>query len=277
VVAVSGEQANNDAPSFNEITREYQSSPTIENYVRLRRKYPHIPPQIGTTGEIEFVFAMAEDLLSFGIDPSLVEGAMEADKAAQAELSLVLLELIIERQKRQKDGETHIVSRKKVISDTFVNYLIATCLDALDWNQDLAISPELAVLLKHQLGPITSRYESEEDKRQKQHEAMMVALQIAANGETPSYRKIAHAMGVEATTVMRWFRDQSFISEAKTFVGVIKELRPPVSVDPTTRSKGKKLNASDNGNGAEKKKNAHSLDEFISHDHKRRQRCAEIL
>jgi hypothetical protein len=101
---------------------------------------------------------------------------------------------------------------------------------------------------------------------------MMVALQIAANGETPSYRKIAHAMGVEATTVMRWFPDQSFISEAKTFVGVIKELRPPVSLAQRHLRRLKKLNASDNGNGAEKKKNAHSLD-----DHKRRQRCAVIL
>ena len=233
------ERAKSDAADLNEIAREYQASPTIENYVRLRRKYPHVPLQIGTTGEIEFVFAMADDLLSYGIDPSLVEGAMEADKADQAELSLVLLELIIERQKRQTNGETHVVSRKKVISDTLVNYLIAACLDALDWGSDLKISSELVVLIKNQLGPIISRYEFEEDKRQKTIEARNIALQIAANGETPSYRKIAHAMGVDATTVMRWFPDQSFISEAKTWVGMIKEVRPPVSLDPTTRSKGK--------------------------------------
>jgi hypothetical protein len=97
---------------------------------------------------------MAGELLSHGIDPSLVEGTMEADKAAQAELSLVLLELIVERQKREAGGETHIVSRKKGISDTLVNYLIATCLGALDWHPNLAFSAELIVLLQHQLGPI---------------------------------------------------------------------------------------------------------------------------
>jgi hypothetical protein len=126
-----GEEATSK-PGFNEITKEYRASPTIENYVRLRRQYPHIPLEIGTTGGIEFLFAMEEELRSHGIDLSVVEVAMDADGAAQAELSLVLLELIIERQKRQKNGETHIVSRNKVISDTLVNYLIAACLDALD-------------------------------------------------------------------------------------------------------------------------------------------------
>ncbi len=218
-----------------EVTKKYWASPTIENYVRLRRQNIHVPIEIGTTGGIEFVFAMADELLLYGIEPSVVEAAMEADKAAQAELSLVLLELIIDRQKRKKSGETHIVSRNKVISDTLVNYLIAACLEAVDWNP-LEISPDLVVLIKQQLGPICSRYELEEKKRKNRSDAMMVAFQIAANGEIPSYRNIAHAMGVEATTVKRWFPEGSFISEMKTFAGQITAVNPPVNLDPKTRS-----------------------------------------
>jgi hypothetical protein len=129
---VSDEEEVNRESGFNEITKEYKASPTIENYVRLRRKYPLVPLEIATTGGIEFLFSLEQELRLHGIDPYLVVGAMDADLAAQAELSLLLLELIIERQNKEKDGETHIVSRGKAISDALINYLIRACLDALE-------------------------------------------------------------------------------------------------------------------------------------------------
>jgi hypothetical protein len=39
---------------FNDLTKEYKKSPTIENYVRLRREYPEGEVEVSTTGGLDF-------------------------------------------------------------------------------------------------------------------------------------------------------------------------------------------------------------------------------
>ena len=78
-----------------------------------------------TTGGLEFLSAQEKDLRTQGLDPDVVIRLFEA----QAEISLVLLQKIIERDSLHKAGEAHIVSRKKVVSDTLINYLIGCALD----------------------------------------------------------------------------------------------------------------------------------------------------
>jgi hypothetical protein len=207
---------------FDDLTREYGNSPTIENYLRLRRQHPDGEIEIATTGGIEFLFSQAEELRLNGIDPNLVDKVLDADLPAQAEMSLLLIERVIERDEIKRSGETHIVSRKRAISDTLVNYLIGTALDSMSWNDELEISPELIVLIKHQLGNLTSQYEIELERQERRSQAFTVALQILARGQTPTYRKVGRALGVQASTVMRWFPDRDFIAEMKTLVGSVK-------------------------------------------------------
>lgn len=213
-----------DGSGFNAISKEYKASPTIENYVRLRRQYPEGEVEIAMSGGIEFLYSQEEELRSHGLDPETVEGFLYADMKAQAELSLCLLEKLIERKKIQKSGETHIVSRKKAISDTLVNYLIASALDGLSWSDNLKISRELIVLIKYQLGSPTSQYEIEEEKREQRREAEWIAMNILAEGRTPTYREIGRALGVQASTVMRWFPKGNFIADMKSFKGSVKEV-----------------------------------------------------
>lgn len=200
---------------FNKITKQYKASPTIENYVRLRRQCPDAEIEIATTGGIEFLFVQEKELLSYGINPRTVTGVLDADLDAQAELSLKLLELLIERQEKEKSGATHIVGRNQAISDTLVNYLIAASLDALCWNDELELSRELIVLIKHQLGSFSSNYESGLDKREKRTQAQWIAAQIIAKGKIPTYRQIGRVLGVQASTVMRWFPDGTFIPKQR--------------------------------------------------------------
>jgi len=49
------------------------------------------------------------------------------------------------------------------------------------------------------------------------------AIKIACEGKEPSYRAIGKAVGVNATTVMRWFPDGTFIEEAKKIYRLVKE------------------------------------------------------
>jgi hypothetical protein len=214
---------------FNKFTKEYKASPTIENYVRLRREFPNQEIEIATTGGIEFLFAYETELRSVGIEPREVTGVLDADPEAHAALSLKLLGLLIDRREEQKTGGTHLVSRKKVVSDTLVNYLIGAALDSLSWNDELEISRELIVLIKHQLGCVSSHYETGEEKREKRRAALLIGAQIAANGETPTYRRIGQALGVQASTVMRWFPDNSFISEMKTLGEACRQIQLEVA------------------------------------------------
>jgi len=58
---------------FNAITKEYKASPTIENYVRLRRQHPEGEIEIATSGGMEFLFSQKKELLSHSLDPNLIE------------------------------------------------------------------------------------------------------------------------------------------------------------------------------------------------------------
>jgi hypothetical protein len=209
---------------FNEISKQYKASPTIEHYVRLRRERPDGEIEIATAGGIEFLFSREKELLSYGISPKLFTGVLDASPDDHAEFSLLLLELIIKRSEKEKKG-THVVSRKRAISDTFVNYLIAEALDSLSWNDSLEISRELIVLIKHQLGSTSSHYEAEQNKRKKTRDAKFVAAQIMAHGEIPTYRRIGRILGVQGSTVMRWFPDGTFLSEVKDLALFIRESR----------------------------------------------------
>ena len=200
-----GEQGK---PGYNKVSLEYKSFPSIETYVRLRREYPKEELEIATTAGLDFVFAYEDELKSNGIEPKLFTKALDADLEAQAELALDVMVHLISRNETEKTGAPHLVSRKKAISDAFVNYLIGVALDALSWTDQLTITRELIVLIKHQLGALTSHYIDDLEIRNKKFRARWIAGLLIRKGERPSLRKIAKCLGVQASTVKRWFADE---------------------------------------------------------------------
>jgi hypothetical protein len=223
---------------FNDLTKEYKKSPTIENYVRLRREYPEGEVEVSTTGGVEFLSAQEKDLRSQGLDPDVVIRLFDADLGAQAEISLLLLQKIIERDNLHKSGETHIVSRKKVVSDTLSNYLIGCALDGMSWTDNLEVTRELIVLIKQQLGTLTSQYEIDQERLNRRSQATWIAAQLLNQGKPPTYRNIGRVLGVQASTVMRWFPDGDFIAEAEKLASFIKEFLPDLlrlAGEPKTR------------------------------------------
>ena len=210
--------------SFNAITKEYKAWPTVENYVRLRRAFPDKEIEIATTDGIAFLSSEQTELLAIGIEPQLVAKAMDANEMAHAELSLKLMEIIIERNKLISDGETHVVSRRMGVSDTTINYLIAIMLDSISWNDEAQFSRELIVLLKHQLNVFSSKFETEQDTRGKQFAARIAAFQVIADGKKPTFREIGKKVGVNASTIMRWFPESDFGPDLLKLYFEIQEL-----------------------------------------------------
>lgn len=189
-----------------ELTRAYKANPTIENYVSLRRGHPEEEIEVAISEALEWLFDNEDTLLQFGIVSDLVAAALDADQAAISELSLQLLELAIERKQEEKAGGTHLVSRKFVIGDELVNFLISLMLDALDWNNRLFIPRDLIVLIRYQIGGgRDADWERREAQEQSRFKVFVAICGLLTDGKPLTIRAVAKRIGVSATTVMRWY------------------------------------------------------------------------
>ncbi|MGH8475630.1 MAG: hypothetical protein ACRER2_07650 [Methylococcales bacterium] len=222
---------DNEYAGFNELSKAFKSNPTIENYVRLRRQNPGEVIEVAVSSGLEWLFSNEDTLNAVGIPPVLVGDILEADQAAVSELSLLLLEKIIERKRLEQEGQTHLASRGMAISDSLINFLICMILDSLDWNDHMVLPRDLIILLRERLGGENSIWEKEHEVKECRQKATWIAFQIAAEGKTPSYRSVGKILGVNATTVMRWFPDSTMIEAAKSIVPLVKKPSSSINSD----------------------------------------------
>lgn len=194
-----------DESGFNEFTKEYKANPSIDNYVRLRRANPNAEIEVAVIGGFEAMFYMREELERHGIDPDLLGGILDADLDAISEISLRLMEKIIEARQMEKAGDTHLIRRGLVIPDKLIDWVICCSLDALSWNDELTIPRDLIVLIRERLGGSNPQYEQEGQIRSNKTNAGMIAGQLMAQGVVPTFKILGQALGVAPSTVMRWF------------------------------------------------------------------------
>ena len=235
------QQMDDDLPfleptKFGELTKLYKAEPTIKNYVGLRKRNPREEIEVATSGGIEFVFKFEEEIKGIGLDPRFICSCLDADEVSHSKLSLFLLEKLIERDHLIATGVTQSVSRRVALSDTFVNYLIGICLDALSWNDDLHITRDLIVLIKHQLGLDANNIRDEIRKRNNRQNAAFIGAQLISRGSDPSLRNVGKIMGVAASTVKRWFPNDDFHEQAEKLAslfdnGVLKPLFPKLETE----------------------------------------------
>ena len=173
----------------------------------LRRTNPDEKIEVAIIDGLDWLFNDDNQQLLEGLDilPQLVAKTLDADPASISELCLRLMERLIERDEKQDSGKTHLVSRGEAISDSLVNYLINMMLDNLEWNDELYIPRDLIVLIRYQTGGEISDQAKKLAIRDRKFNAVWIALQLSEQGKTPSYREIARVLGVNPTTVMRWF------------------------------------------------------------------------
>ena len=81
---------------YEEIREAFVCNPTIEEYVRVRRKYPGVHLDTATSEGIEFAFGHEAELRDYGIPPDVVMRVLDADTHGQSELALTLLGLLAE-------------------------------------------------------------------------------------------------------------------------------------------------------------------------------------
>jgi len=208
---------SSEAGGYNEITKRYKADPSIENYVRLRREDPEAEIEVRAVGSFESMFYMRDELARYDIDPELLGGILDADEDAISEISLRLMEKIIEARAIAAGGETHLVRRGLVIPEKLIDWIICCSLDALSWNDHLLIPRDLIVLIRERLGGSNLHYEKEGDIRENKQNAGLIAGQLMARGINPTFKIIGKALGVAPSTVKRWFGPGEFERERDVY------------------------------------------------------------
>ncbi len=198
------------AGGFNAITKEYKRDPSLENYVRLRRKRPKAELEVAVIGGFEQLFYMQHVVDRYGIDIQLVAGVMDADPSAISEMSLILMDKIIEAKALAKKGETHLVRRGLAIPDKLIDWIICCSLDAFSWHDELHIPRDLIVLIRERLGGSNPEYEQASKAHEMKGNAAFVAGQLKAQGDNPTFKMLAEVFGVSPSTVKRWFGPGEF-------------------------------------------------------------------
>ncbi|MGJ8562465.1 MAG: hypothetical protein ACSHXY_02825 [Alphaproteobacteria bacterium] len=212
---------NADSGGFNALSLRYKANPSIALYVDLRRKYPKALVEVATSHSMEWLFSNGETLKSYGIDPDIVAGCLDAASEDIQELCLLLMENLLARDALESEGVAHIQSQDGIMPDSLINYLISMMLDALDWNDDLFIPRDLIVLIKHRFGADISAEKRKQDVKDKRTKAIWMAAHIRADGQSLSMRDVAKEMGVSPSTVLRWFPDGDFESSVERVRSIV--------------------------------------------------------
>lgn len=208
---------------FSALSKAYKKDPSIENYVKLRRESPDGEIEVAVIGGMQRLFYMEGELRKFGIDPSLVAGAMDADQSSISELSLQLMEKMIEARGLAKAGETHLVRRGLAIPDKLIDWIITCSLDALSWADDLEIPRDLIVLIRERLSGSNPEYEQASWVHEQKMTAAMIGGRLKAGGITPTLKILSGILGVAPSTVKRWFEDGEFERETEVWSRMFDE------------------------------------------------------
>ena len=202
---------------FNELWHEYREAPSLENFLEMRAKHPGVEFDVSLHGGIDWLIASKDWLEELGIEPQLMAGALDATPSAVQQVSTRIIQLLIDRQRLLNDGQTHVVSRQKAISDETVNHLIAVLLDAQSWSGSMTLTPELIVLIRHQLGTDNSPIAEKTEKHQMRKRCVWVAGQLKAMGQPYSMRSVAKILNLAPSTISRWYSDAEFQASAEKY------------------------------------------------------------
>lgn len=195
------------------LTKAFKANPSMESYVKLRRENPAAEIEIAIIGGLDHFGYMEDELNRYGIEPILVLRAMDADQKAIAELSLVLMERMIEARALKRAGETQLVRRRRAIPSKLIDWIIAMSLDALSFYDDLQIPRDLIVLIRERIGGTSREYEKAAEARFNKGRAAVAAGSYKAQGGVPTYKLLGKVFGVAPSTVKRWFKPGEFARE----------------------------------------------------------------
>jgi hypothetical protein len=198
---------------FRGLVVAYTEDSSVENYVRIKHEFPEVEIQVGDYGGLERLFALEDEFMRQGIDPSLIAGSLDADEPSIDELCLRLLELVVVRNKLPTSGPGYIAKRREAISDATINYLIVKMLEAANLHgRSIRFPTSLVVLIREQLCAPHTDLEQLYLSRERFQNAAFLAGQWCFHRKKKkiSVRDFQNLAGVGHGTADRWLNDKEF-------------------------------------------------------------------
>jgi hypothetical protein len=194
------------------LQESFQKEPSIDNYVALRRYAPRVDEEIYRFAAVEPLTFLSHELERLGLNSWLVCGALDGNDRDADELCLQILERIISRNQLEAQGHTHLQGRGNVISDGLISHLIVALVEALQ-RHSLEPMPSLVLLIREQLGGANTDIYKSFSKWESMNRAIILGMQLRRRGVRPSVRPVAAIMGVQPSTVSRWFPKGDFLQK----------------------------------------------------------------
>lgn len=208
---------------FNGPTLAYKQNPTMETYLALRRAHPDAEIEISASGGLDTLFLIEPELQKHGFDPSDIAAVLDSDPEAISKVALQCMEKLIAAKELAAKGETHLVGRGMAVPLALVDWIIIAALDGMSWTEQLEIPRDLIVLIQNRLGGIQGKYYRNTELRERKQTALFIAGQKLARGEKTGIRQLARLLGLEASSVSRWFAEGEFERESQRYASWFDE------------------------------------------------------
>jgi hypothetical protein len=153
---------------------------------------------------VRTLVALREELKEADISCTLLGRALHGEQQATDELCINIMDKLIERERPEAAGRSHLQSLHPGYSDGLIDFLVVLMIEAAE-HYKKPLGPSLVVLLRDRLGGPNPRRRQMIAKRESYYRAIEIGAGMLAHGEEPSIRKIATRMNVNPTSVLRWF------------------------------------------------------------------------
>lgn len=210
------------------LIQDYQQRPTLSEYIKLRRTAGFTVIDSNRFFDFDVMLRLDGELRKHKIDPRVVAKVLDGNDLMIDELCLQVMESIEARRMLELEGRKHVQARKEAIPDSLVDFLIVFAMEACEQHA-LAVPPSLVILLRERLGGSNpARYE-DFVVSQKRHGAIQLAINDLETGGKVSIRRVAKLLGVQPSTVKRWFPNSSLENAAKDFMEQVEWVRSSLS------------------------------------------------
>jgi hypothetical protein len=210
------------------LIQNYQQRPALSEYIKLRRTAGFTVIDSNRFFDFDVMLRLDGELRKYSINPRVVAKVLDGDDQMIDELCLQVMESLESRRSLELEGRKHVQARKEAIPDSLVDFLIVFAMEACE-QHTLAIPPSLVILVRERLGGSNpARYE-DFLVSQKRQGAIQLAINDIEKGGKVSIRRVAKILGVQPSTVKRWFPESSLEIAAKNFIEQVEWVRSSLS------------------------------------------------
>jgi hypothetical protein len=199
-----------------ELVASYDRETTVAEYLRLRRATSVTATDSNRFFNFDVMLLLDEELRKHSIDPLLVAGVLDGNDLKLDELCLQIMESLQARRALEAQGRTQLQARDEAIPDSLIDFLIVFALEACE-QVGLVPPASLVILVRERLGGSNPARFERYTVSQKRQTAVSLAMAHLDMGLDISIRRVAKEMGVQPSTVKRWFPDENFEDHVRSF------------------------------------------------------------